>query len=98
MNFPDEYHRVLWWLLVATRGGDTRTRIIEHIHNDPGNINQISLELGTNYRTVEHHIKVLLDNGVIRKEGHGYGCIYFLSDYFQKNYDVIMDMIKNKRR
>lgn len=97
MNFPDEYHRILWWLLVATRGGNTRARIIERIHSQPGNINQISLDLRTNYRTVEHHIKVLLDNGIIRKEGQGYGCIYFLSDYYQKNYDVIIQTINDRK-
>ena len=97
MDFPDEYHRILWWLLMATRGGNTRVKIIEYIHKEPGNINQISLDLGANYRTVEHHIKVLLDNGIIRREGHGYGSIYFLSDYYQKNYEIIIKMIGSKK-
>ncbi|WP_337860021.1 winged helix-turn-helix domain-containing protein [Ferroplasma sp.] len=96
MNFPDEFHRILWWLLIATRGGPTRTMILEILKDNPENLNKIAETLKINYRTVQHHIKILMDNAVVQKEGNGYGSVYFLSDYYQKNYQSIMEHLKNK--
>ena len=97
MDFPDEYHRILWWLLVATRGGQNRAMIMEILRDNPENINKIAEALKSNYRTAQHHIKVLLDNRIVRKEGDGYGCIYFLSDYYQKNYHMVREIIEGKK-
>ncbi|MEM0140325.1 MAG: winged helix-turn-helix domain-containing protein [Ferroplasma sp.] len=97
MDFPDEPQRILWWLLVATRGGNTRIHILNILKENPENLNKIATSAGINYRTAEHHIKVLLDNGIIKKEGKGYGCIYFIADYYCRHFDLIEKIIESSK-
>ncbi len=96
--FANEFRRLLWWLLVATRGGEMRMKIIEVLRNEPSNINQISKTLGVNYRTVEHHIGVLEKNDLIISEGEKYGKVYFLSPALSRNRNLIEDIRSRERR
>ena len=82
INFRDieikdaELKRSLFWLLIASRGGDTRIKILSLILNDPLNKNELSKSLGLNYRTVTHHLNVLIKNNIIREDQKYGGLIY----------------------
>ncbi|EQB65624.1 MAG: transcription regulator [Thermoplasmatales archaeon I-plasma] len=82
INFRDieikdaELKRSLFWLLIASRGGDTRIKILNLILNDPMNKNELSKSLGLNYRTVTHHLNVLIKNNIIREDQKYGGLIY----------------------
>jgi DNA-binding transcriptional ArsR family regulator len=82
INFRDieikdnELKRSLFWLLIASRGGDTRIRILGLILNDPLNKNELSKSLGLNYRTVTHHLNVLIKNNIIREDQKYGGLVY----------------------
>ncbi|KJE48714.1 MULTISPECIES: winged helix-turn-helix domain-containing protein [Acidiplasma] len=95
MDFSDEYRKILWWLLIATRGGEKRIEIIKILRKNPENLYKLSEDLNVNYRTAEHHVKVLLNNNIIKRMGNGYGSVYFLSDYYDKHFDIIEEIIKN---
>lgn len=72
--------RVLWWLLAGSRGGDNRGRIITALREMPRNAHQLSEDLGLDYKTVRHHLKVLQDNGVLSPSGPDqYGAVYLLT-------------------
>ncbi len=94
MDLNNDSSRLIWWLLVGTRGGKTRSKIIELIKDEPKNINKISNEMNVNYRTIEHHIKIMLDNKVIMPIGDGYGKSYVLSQYYRSNYFLIEEILK----
>ncbi|SMD30656.1 ArsR/SmtB family transcription factor [Picrophilus oshimae] len=95
MDLNDDNSRLIWWLLVGTRGGKTRSRIITLIKDEPKNIHQLSLEMNVNYRTIEHHIKIMLDNKIITFIGDGYGRSYVLSNYYRSNYSMIDEILRN---
>lgn len=77
----------MWYLIAGTRGGDTRARIIDLLVQRPYNANQLSKELGMDYKTIRHHIDVLLKHNIIVTEGDKYGTMYFLSSQMEANLD-----------
>lgn len=90
--------KVLWWLILGTRGGINRAKIIKKLNERPYNAHQLAEELNVNYRTVRHHIKILEDSEVVKSAGEKYGKMYFLSENMEKNYDdfeTIWNQIKD---
>jgi len=88
--------RVLWYVLAGTRGGLMRIRIIELIKDRPYNANQIKESLKVDYKTIQHHLKVLMENRILTtSEEKKYGSVYFLSPLVEKNVHII-DEIRAK--
>jgi DNA-binding transcriptional ArsR family regulator len=46
-------------------------------------MNQLSNMVGVDYRTITHHIRILLKNSLVVSEGEGYGVTYFLAPRLQ---------------
>jgi DNA-binding transcriptional ArsR family regulator len=84
---------LLGWLIAGTRGGATRARIIETLRENPQNANQLATQLGMDYRTIRHHLKVLEKNKIITTAGEGYGTTYFLSPMLEENYGVFEEIV-----
>lgn len=82
--------RLLWWIIAGSKGGVNRKRIIEVLHDTPMNMNQLAAELGLDYTTIRHHIKVLMKNNLVVTQGKGYGALYFTSDMLEENYDEFL--------
>jgi predicted transcriptional regulator len=80
--------KLLWFLIVGSRGGGNRARIITTLRDQPKNANQMSDCLKLDYKTVIHHLKVLKKNSIITEEGDGYGNVYFLSRDLEQNYEI----------
>lgn len=70
-----------------------RTKIMISLIDKPKNANQLCGELNVNYRTVEHHLKVLLDNDIVAVMGEGYGRIYFPGPIVENNMEEFMNII-----
>ncbi len=77
-----ELKKSLFWLLIASRGGDTRIKILSLLLNNPTNRNELSKSLGLNYRTVTHHLSVLSENNLIR-EDQRYGGLVYVNSMFE---------------
>jgi DNA-binding transcriptional ArsR family regulator len=81
--------QLLWYLLAGTRGGFNRIRIIEVLSKRPYNAHQLSEKLKLDYRTMRHHLDVLIKNHVLaRPEGEAYGSMYFISGAMKGNMEV----------
>lgn len=93
----DNFGRILWYVFATTRGGPTRVRIVELLIKRPYNLHQISKELKLDYKTVQHHIKVLEENRIISAEEKKYGSIYFPTALFLDLKDIFEE-IKDKMR
>jgi DNA-binding transcriptional ArsR family regulator len=77
--------RVLWYLIGNTKGGANRARILELINSHHANPNQISFELKLDYKTIIHHLSVLVENGlVIIQAKESYGAAYFLTPLMKR--------------
>ena len=83
---------LLGWLIAGTRGGVTRARIIETLRENPQNANQLANTLGMDYRTIRHHLKLLLKNRIVVSAGDGYGTTYFLSNELEENYGLFEEI------
>ncbi len=71
---------LVWYLLVGTRGGETRARILVTLKKRPMNAHQLAQALRLDYKTVQHHLRVLQDNNILTTINKGrYGAAYFLS-------------------
>ncbi len=57
---------VFWLLFVGSRGGNNRIRIMSVLRNKPRNKNQLATELDLDYKNIQHHIKVLEENNLVK--------------------------------
>ncbi len=90
--------KTLFWLLfVGSRGGTNRIRIMSVLRKRPSNRNQLSTELGIEYKVIQHHLNVLEENNLVKKIGKQFGLIYCVSAFFENNetvFDEIRDRLK----
>ena len=93
------FKRILWFLFASTKGGYTRTKIMNLINEMPANANQISTNLNLNYKTVIHHLNVLIKNGlIITEDKEIYGSIYFLTPLMEQNFQLFKEMLDKIRK
>ena len=88
---------LFWGLFVGSRGAETRIRIMSVLRKRPSNRNQLATELGVDYKGIQHHIKVLEGNNLVKKIGNQYGLIYCISAFFENNetvFDEIVDRLR----
>ncbi len=52
----------LWYVLTGTRGGTNRVRLLRALDKRPRNANQLADDLDLDYKTVRHHLDVLVEN------------------------------------
>lgn len=72
---------LVWYLFVGTRGGETRIRIVLALKKQPMNANQLAKKLNLDYKTIQHHLKILCDNDLLSAVGkEKYGSVYFVSE------------------
>jgi predicted transcriptional regulator len=69
------------------------------INEIPANSNQISTNLNLNYKTVIHHLNVLIKNGlIITDEKEIYGSIYFLTPLMEQNFELFTEIIEKIKK
>ena len=95
MLIENQFRKHLLHLIYGTRGGYTRARIIQLLLKRPFNANQLTKELNLDYKTVQHHIRVMLENNVITSSKKKYGAVYFVSQLLKDNLDIFKDVSKN---
>jgi len=72
---------VFLYLTEASRGGPTRQQILKCIEKTPKNNNQIAEELSLDYKTIQHHLKVLMENSIIGTINKGgYGAVHYIHE------------------
>jgi len=90
-----ETKKLFWLIFAGSRGSDTRIRIMSVLRNRPRNRNQLATELGIDYKNIQHHIKVLEGNNLVKKIGNLYGVTYYVSALFENN-EIVFDEIRDK--
>ena len=90
-----ETKKLFWLLFAGSRGSDARIRIMSVLRKRPRNKNQLATELGIDYKNIQHHIKVLEENNLVKKTGNQYGMTYYVSELFMHN-EITFDEIRYK--
>jgi len=88
---------VFWVLFVGSRGGINRIRIMSALRKRPSNRNQLSTELGVDYKNIQHHIKILEGNNLVKKIGNKYGVTYCVSALFENSEAVFNEIVDRLR-
>mgnify|MGYP000265353092 CR=1 FL=1 len=84
---------VLWHVLTGTRGGKNRVRILQALEDRPRNANQLAGDLDLDYKTVRHHLDVLVENDVLEKSGDEYGAVYLPTRQARDHWETIEEII-----
>ncbi len=88
--------QVLQWLILGSKGGQTRKEILLKIKSKPVNANMLANEIKMDYKTIQHHLMVLEKNGLITKVGGKYGGVYFISVELEDEFEYFKKMIGDK--
>ena len=70
--------KVLKHLIRDSRGGKTRESILKHLSDRSYNANQLATALNMDYKTIRHHLNVLIKNGIVGKSNDGSYELYFI--------------------
>jgi DNA-binding transcriptional ArsR family regulator len=85
---------VLWYVFTGTQGGENRLRILKALEQRPRNANRLAEDLDLDYKTVRHHLDVLVENDVVSDSGDDYGAVYLPTDRVQRHWDTVEEIIE----
>ena len=90
---PGPVDKRLWHLIVGTRGGLNRAKIVHLLRQRPYNANALAAVLKLDYKTVRHHLKVLVENDVVMaSRDQTYGTLYFLTPRLQVHFEDFLEI------
>lgn len=84
----------LWYVLTGTRGGKNRVRLLRALAERPRNANQLAEDLDLDYKTVRHHLDVLMENGVVENSGEDYGAVYLPTEQVRQHWETVEDIFE----
>ena len=88
MSEDPDFRRLLLFLLGGSRGGENRARIIRRLRDKPSNMNQLAGDLSLQYKAIQHHVRILMNNSLLVTSGEKYGMVYSLNPWFEAHIDV----------
>ncbi len=94
----DSVSRVLWWLFSSSAGARTRGRVLVALRTAPCNALQLAQQLGVDYSTVRHHLRVLTENGVIESSGLHYGRVYSVAPHIEARWLEVERILAGHRK
>ncbi len=86
--------RTLMLTIEGTRGGPVRLEVLLMLRRRPQNINEIATALSLDYKTVQHHIRVLEKSNLVTSSKRKYGNAYSLSTFLKAHKLVLQEILK----
>ncbi len=87
--------RVLMLSIAGTRGGTVRLKILVILETKSRNINELSGMLELDYKSVQHHIRVLEKSGLVVHSGKKYANAYTFSPFLRAHIKVFAEIKKD---
>lgn len=63
--------------------------LVKALAEKPMNANELAKRLGVDYKTVRHHLDVLMEHGLVERLGDGYGAVYTISAFLKKYWKLL---------
>jgi DNA-binding transcriptional ArsR family regulator len=92
MLTPETLQHLLYWLILGTRGGRMRARIITALHEAPANANRLAELLHVDYSTIRHHLDILEQHRIVASVGDKYAKTYHLSEQLNSSYENFLEL------
>ena len=95
---PQQIKMLLWSVFAGSKGCINRVKVVLQLKKTPLNTNQLSEQLGLDYKVIERHLEILEKNELVTKVGDRYGSTFFLSSMLESNlnlFDEVADKSKN---
>jgi len=95
---PQQIKMLLWSIFAGSKGCINRVKIVLQLKKMPLNTNQLSEQLGLDYKVIERHLEVLGKHELVTKVGNRYGSTFFLSSLLESNlklFNEVADKSKN---
>ena len=96
MVSSNNYQGFIRVLLVKSKGSLNRTRILCSLEKKPMNSNALAKKLCLDYKTIQHHLALLLENQLIVATGVKYGQVFFLSPEMKDNWGLFKKLFEEK--
>jgi PAS domain S-box-containing protein len=77
--------KLLCHLIQGTRGGKNRALILKHLSDRSYNANELATALNIDYKTVRHHLNVLINKGILGKNSDGSYDLYYILNTIDMN-------------
>lgn len=90
----NSFERLAYWLIGGSRGGRNRARILLTLAKQPLNLHRLAERLGMDYKTAQHHVSLLEQNGFVDPVGRKYGKVFVPTGEFEANRKTVMPLIK----
>jgi len=87
--------KLLCYLIEGTRGGKTRALILRHLSDKSYNAHKLATTLKMDYKTIRHHLEVLVKHGMITRNHDGYPDLYFISTNIAESLNSFDDNSQN---
>ena len=81
------------YFLTGTKGGMNRIDILKLLQKKSLNANEIKEKLKLDYKTVQHHLRLLVKNRFISISGERYGAMYHLTEDFNLHKSVLKEIL-----
>lgn len=65
---------------------------------EPRNAQQLARELGIDYTTARHHLRVLLENRLIESSGPHYGQVYSVAPHLEARWPELEGILARHRK
>ena len=87
--------RALGLSIAGTRGGVLRLKILMALKEKPRNTNEISKLFSIDYKTAQHHMRVLEKSGLVVSAGKRYDNSFMLSPLLGANKEILEEVAGN---
>ena len=87
-----ETKMLIWTVFAGSKGAANRIKIINLLTKNPYNINRLSEELHLDYKTIQHHVRVLETNNFVSKTDSSYPTIYFIAPLLESSMDTFEEI------
>jgi DNA-binding transcriptional ArsR family regulator len=85
---------VIGWLVVGSRGGANRLKIIRALKETAQTTKQLASMLKMSHWTVRYQLKILKKNKLITVVGKGRSVTYVLSQAMEENYSLVEMLLR----
>ena len=95
---PQQIKMLFWSVFAGSKGCINRVKVVLQLKKTPLNTNQLSEQLGLDYKVIERHLEILEKHELVTKVGDRYGSTFFLSSILESNlnlFDEVADKSKN---